>query len=175
MTNDTQKTPCIATTPGGRKCAGYVLNGTPVSLCYDHAFQVYLNMHARVTGEMKGHFERLRRAELNIPLVDPLVTMAYEEQSQVYYIRIGEWIKIGYTANMRQRINSLRVEAKDILATEPGGRAKERERHLQFANIRQGRRENFERTADLLTHIGRVRREHGKPIMTGFIDHKKIA
>ena len=175
MTNDTQKTPCIAIYESGRKCKGYVLNGTPVALCYEHAFQVYLDMHGRMAGEMKGYFERLRRAELNIPLVAPEVTKAYEEQSQVYYIRIGEWIKIGYTANMRQRINSLRVEPKDILATEPGGRAKERERHLQFANIRQGRRENFERTADLLTHIARVRREHGRPIMTGFIADKKIA
>lgn len=176
MTNDTQKTPCIATSQSGKSCGGTVLKGTPVALCYEHAFQVYLNMHSRVTGQMKTYFDALARAENGEPATnDPERHKAYAEQSQVYYIRMGDYIKIGYTQNLKERLNGLRVDAADVLATEPGSRAKERERHLQFADIRIGRRENFERTADLLTHIAKVRREHGKPKMTGYIQQKRIA
>lgn len=133
-------------------------------------------MQGRMRNHMRGINTALERAEKGEdPNKDPERVKAYEEQSQVYYIRIGDHIKIGYTQNLKERINGLRVDASDVLATEPGGREKERERHLQFADIRIGRRENFERTADLLTHIAKVRREHGKPKMTGYVKLNKAA
>jgi hypothetical protein len=134
---------------------------------------VYLNVQSRINGNLKNMFtlqERLEKGE--DPYKDPARETAYAEQSQVYYIRMGDHIKIGYTQNLKERLTGLRVDVSDVLATEPGGRAKERERHLQFADIRIGRRENFERTADLLTHIAKVRRENGKPIITGYITKK---
>jgi hypothetical protein len=70
---------------------------------------------------------------------------------------------------MSERLKSLRVDVTDVMATEPGGRDKERERHEQFADIRRGRKENFERTPELLTHIAKVRRENGKPKITGHV------
>lgn len=147
-----------------------------MALCHEHALLVYLNMQSRINGTLKDLFVTQERVEKGEdPRVDPKRVMAYAEQSQVYYIRMGDHIKIGYTQNLKERIGGLRVDTSDVLATEPGGRAKERERHLQFADIRIGRRENFERTADLLTHIAKVRRENGKPKITGYIKASKAA
>lgn len=91
-----------------------------------------------------------------------------EEQSQVYYVRIGDHVKIGYTINLRQRLGSLRVSEAALLATEPGGRERERKRHLQFAAERVGRRENFNPSRRLLAHIEAIKAEHGEPKITTY-------
>lgn len=89
-----------------------------------------------------------------------------EGQSQVYYVRIGDRVKIGYSINLKQRLNALRVPESALLATEPGGRQLERERHLQFAAERVGRREDFNPSRRLLAHIEAIKAEHGDPKLT---------
>jgi len=131
-----------------------------------------MKMHSSVTGHLKQIHKAMERHEKGPSKEEVALDQAWKEQSQVYYIRIGDYIKIGYTQNLKQRISGLRVDKSDVLATEPGGQPKERERHLQFADIRIGQRENFERTADLLTHIAKVRHENGPPKMTGFVSQK---
>jgi hypothetical protein len=131
-----------------------------------------MKMHSSVTGHLKQIHKAMERQEKGETEEEKARKEAYAEQSQVYYIRMGDHIKIGFTQNLRERVIGLRVDKSDILATEPGGREKERQRHLQFADIRIGHRENFERTADLLTHIAKVRRENGPPKMTGYLNQK---
>ncbi|RFA16865.1 ATPase [Subtercola boreus] len=70
----------------------------------------------------------------------------------VYYIRSGERIKIGTSANPRQRLGSLYYE--ELLAFEPGGRMTERRRHAQFAEHRVPRSEWFAVHPELVAHIG---------------------
>lgn len=89
-------------------------------------------------------------------------------QSVVYYVRIGDHVKIGYTINLRQRLGALRVDDDALLATEPGGRQLERERHLEFAPERVGKRENFNPSRRLLAHIEAVRERHGEPLITDY-------
>lgn len=160
---------CIVTSPAGRPCAKLAYNNVPVALCFDHAFSVYMSISSSVGMNLRNIHEAMERDAKGETDKDAARREAYAEQAQVYYIRIGDHIKIGFTQNLLERISGLRVDASDVLAAEPGGRAKERERHLQFADIRIGKRENFERTADLLTHIAKVRRENGKPKMTGYV------
>lgn len=90
------------------------------------------------------------------------------EVSQVYYLEMpyGK-IKIGYTINVVQRCSNLRVHRDSLLATEPGGRQMERVRHRQFASIRDGQREDFDKTPELLAHIEKIKAEYGPPIITG--------
>ncbi|SMH27777.1 T5orf172 domain-containing protein [Rathayibacter oskolensis] len=73
----------------------------------------------------------------------------------VYYIRFGERIKIGTSANPRQRLRRLRHE--ELLAFERGGRALEQHRHEQFAAERLEHTEWFARSAGLDAHIDVVR------------------
>lgn len=73
----------------------------------------------------------------------------------VYYIRFGERIKIGTSANPRQRLHRLRHE--ELLAFERGGRALEQHRHAQFADERLERTEWFARSDALDRHVDAVR------------------
>lgn len=52
------------------------------------------------------------------------------KQDVVYYFRVGNRIKIGYTSDIRQRAKYLAPE--EILGWEPGGAELERRRHQQF-------------------------------------------
>lgn len=54
--------------------------------------------------------------------------------SVVYYMRLGNRVKIGVTSNLARRLEAVRPE--ELLATEPGDRAIEQARHRQFADLR---------------------------------------
>lgn len=69
----------------------------------------------------------------------------------VYYIRFDDRIKIGTTANPRQRLQ--RLWHDDVLAFERGDRLVERRRHAQFAGLRQGTSEWFSPAPTLDRHI----------------------
>ncbi|WP_082513373.1 MULTISPECIES: GIY-YIG nuclease family protein [unclassified Leifsonia] len=73
----------------------------------------------------------------------------------VYYIRFGDLIKIGTSANPRRRIASLPHD--EVLAFERGDRRLERQRHLQFAAHQMNRGEWFQVHDELLTHIATLR------------------
>jgi hypothetical protein len=71
----------------------------------------------------------------------------------VYYVRMGELIKIGTTTHLARRMQELyAAEHGALLATEPGGQSLEAERHRQFADERQ-HRELFNPSDRLLAHI----------------------
>lgn len=90
----------------------------------------------------------------------------YAAQSVVYYVRIGETIKIGTTTNMKARMGGLMVD--EVLATEPGDRQLEAMRHKQFRHLRI-RGERFRPEPDLLSHVAMVREHYGEPNMTSYL------
>lgn len=74
-----------------------------------------------------------------------------ERESRVYYIRRADnLVKIGFSTNVEVRMRDLGVW--DLLVTEPGGRALERERHEQFADLRV-RGEWFRYERPLIEHV----------------------
>lgn len=75
------------------------------------------------------------------------------ERERVYYVRIGDRCKIGYTASMWGRLVSLNPE--ELLAVEPGGRNLERERHVQFRKLRT-HGEWFRLDQPLLDHVAEL-------------------
>ncbi len=72
----------------------------------------------------------------------------------VYYIRFRDRIKIGTTANPRQRLSRLWHE--ELLAFEQGDRLVEHRRHQEFAASRLGRSEWFSASPALEEHIDRL-------------------
>ncbi|MFD0791344.1 GIY-YIG nuclease family protein [Microbacterium insulae] len=70
----------------------------------------------------------------------------------VYYLRYDDRIKIGTTANPRQRLAAIWHD--ELLAFERGDRAVERRRHVQFADDRFGGTEWFRRSPALEAHVG---------------------
>lgn len=69
----------------------------------------------------------------------------------VYYLRYADRVKIGTTANPRQRFAAVRHD--ELLALERGDRRRERARHAQFAAQRFGATEWFRLDDDLAAHI----------------------
>ncbi len=69
----------------------------------------------------------------------------------VYYIRFGDRIKIGTTANPRQRL--ARLWHDEVLAFERGDRLVEHRRHEQFAAWRLDRSEWFTPSSELEAHV----------------------
>lgn len=84
------------------------------------------------------------------------------EGSLVYYVQIGDYIKIGFSTRLRRRYATLRADR--LLAIEPGGPELERARHRDFAADRiDMRRENFRQSQSLLEHIADLRDCYGLP------------
>lgn len=71
----------------------------------------------------------------------------------VYYLRYAERVKIGTTMNPQVRLSAIRHDT--LLAFEPGDRIVERQRHEQFAHLREGG-EWFTATPELLAHIAKI-------------------
>ena len=69
----------------------------------------------------------------------------------VYYLRQGDRVKIGTTANPRQRFGAIWHE--EVLAFERGDRRREQQRHEQFAADRFPGSEWFRVTPALTAHI----------------------
>jgi hypothetical protein len=69
----------------------------------------------------------------------------------VYYLRNGDRVKIGTTANPRQRFAAIWHE--EVMAFERGDRRRERYRHEQFAADRLGGSEWFDLTPAIAEHV----------------------
>lgn len=77
----------------------------------------------------------------------------------VYYVRIGQLVKIGTTGQLATRLKAFPPDAV-VLATEPGARELEHERHRQFHGTcatEQG--EYFYPSAALIEHINSLREQ----------------
>lgn len=78
----------------------------------------------------------------------------------VYYIRMGDVIKIGYAADVAKRMRNYPPSA-ELLAAHPGTPAVEREMHKRFAaDLAQGR-EWFRESDELVAHIAQVVEQFG--------------
>lgn len=80
----------------------------------------------------------------------------------VYYLRVGGYIKIGWTADLAKR---MRAYAPDtiLLATQPGTRKDEQRLHKIFAAHRTHGREWYAMTPSVMHHIEQVAAQHGTP------------
>lgn len=72
----------------------------------------------------------------------------------VYYLRYADRVKIGTTANPRQRFGAIWHD--EVMAFERGDRALEQRRHAQFAADRYERTEWFRLSDALRAHIATV-------------------
>lgn len=165
---------CTAQKRNGAFCDLRSAPDMPFPICAKHASILLDHMGGSL------HYPDLRRVVGPDPMAPKTVASAefdayterraqrQKDQTQVYYVRIGDRVKIGYTVNMKQRMVALRVPIDNVLATEPGGRETELQRHAMFKEERHGRLEEFNPSRRLLAHIDTVKAEHGEPNITGY-------
>lgn len=79
-----------------------------------------------------------------------------EDNAVVYYVRVGELIKIGTTTQIKARLRAY-PPGSSLLATEPGGLDAEQRRHDQFAGALAHGNEWFHPTTKLMVHIESLR------------------
>lgn len=79
-----------------------------------------------------------------------------EELDVIYYVQVGELIKLGTTTNLARRMNGYPPDAA-VLATEQGSYGLEGERIEQFSEYLAGRREWFHPGPRLVAHIESLR------------------
>lgn len=143
-------------------CGGDVEPGSPVPLCRRDVIAVHDywrqrdDLAARVLrGEGAGpDGAALLRAARSRP-------QPKDQPGHVYYVRLGDRVKIGWSGNVTRRVRELPTE--QLLAIEPGDRQLEHDRHVQFDHLSAAGREWFRLAPDLLTHVIQVRQDHGVP------------
>ncbi|ROP65924.1 T5orf172 domain-containing protein [Curtobacterium sp. PhB130] len=154
-------------------CAGASAPGAPVPLCSSHVLVVSdfgaahhgtedaLPGPCLVCGSRVGvrFASGMLCAVCEWPYGDvPDQDLAPPRVDVVYYLRqqdgVGDRIKIGTTANPRQRL--ARIAHQDLLAFERGDRMLERHRHAQFTASRYPGTEWFRVTPALLEHVAVV-------------------
>lgn len=85
-----------------------------------------------------------------------------EADGWVYYMRINNRIKIGFTTNLRQRSRNY-PPGTELLAVEPGSRELEARRHDQFSRSLAQGREWFAESEALTRHIAELAEQYATP------------
>jgi hypothetical protein len=81
-------------------------------------------------------------------------TVRRPTQSVVYYMRLGNRCKIGWSADVNTRMQT--IAAEELLATEPGGPKLEQQRHDEFRRLRTSG-EWFRYESPLTEHVEQLR------------------
>lgn len=101
----------------------------------------------------KRYAASLEEPDLPKPEYGPPPREPRQEASRVYYMRIGNRVKIGFSTNLIERVKTINPE--ELMAVEPGGQDVERRRHGQFCQLRT-HGEWFELEEPLTSHIARL-------------------
>jgi hypothetical protein len=139
-------------------------------LCLDHAWSHYDAMNQYLV--WRGVTDELEAAALVAALKARQVPLdaytdeefadakAAREVGWVYYLRVGDQVKIGFSSDVRRRLRAY-PPGSELLAVEPGDKKLERRRHNEFFEWLAAGREWFEPSAELLKHIQDVVDVHG--------------
>lgn len=148
-------TRCTVERHNGLFCDAPSAPDMPFPICAKHAIKLYRRMRDLIDAA---------------PIADKRAIQNRPHQATyrdvVYYVQIGDVIKIGYTANFWQRMVSYPPH-KRVLATEDGNHTLELKRHRQFAPFLQYGQEWFRPGEPLIRHINRLRARVGVPRVTG--------
>lgn len=122
--------------------------------------QRFLQVFERMSDEKAIRLEEWRREDEQYEA--DKASLRQDRAGFVYYLRIGERIKVGYSVDVKRRMRAY-PPGSQLLAVEPGDRELERQRHHQFAGSRTDGREWFRPTPDIDELIEQLVQQHGDP------------
>lgn len=135
-----------------------------IAVCRYHAIKIWAVIDK--TSDRKPLTEiqmnrHLRQARADQERIDELESRRVQPGT-VYYLQVGEHVKIGFTADLKQRMKAYPPTSK-LLAAHPGTRHLEGEMHRTFGGSRAAGREWFLDTPELRRHIDQVVSQFGAP------------
>jgi len=153
---------CTVQNSRGEFCDAPSYPDMPYPVCARHAIRLW----KRVTDhlEARGN-DPLARARLVNGMLDGFEAKRPAPETRVarvYYVQVGELIKIGTTVTIKQRMLAY-GPARKLLTTELGGYELERQRHRQFARLLEAGNEWFRPGPELIEHINGLRKANGAP------------
>lgn len=133
-------------------CERDVVDGSPVRLCAHHIREVYEFAQDLVAQRWDGAV-REYVADLHDTFKPPRSVLKRPKQGYVYFVRLGDRVKIGYSENVPQRLAA--VPHEEVLGVIPGTMDDEQGWHQLLADYRTVG-EWFRADDDVLAAIGRV-------------------
>lgn len=165
MPKSTHWSTCTAQKESGEFCDAPSMPDVPFPICFRHAAQIYRFLRGAIDGASQSDNSLEIISDMFEERNKRVLAEAALQQGLVYYVQIGEHVKIGFTTNLRGRLAQYPPNRR-LLATEPGFEDVERQRHAEFSQYRYMGREWFEPGPDLLAHINRLRlAERARPIV----------
>jgi hypothetical protein len=151
---------CAVMDDDERLCSKAALPAAPWPICATHALAVYRFIGDQVADHAMNtpvlvravHLATMEAVRLRRSIRRPPPDVMNGWPAVVYYIRVGDLIKIGTTTSLLERVRAYPPDSQ-LLAVEPGAEAVEQRRHEQFAHLLAARREWFRPAADLMEHI----------------------
>lgn len=140
--------------------------GTP--MCRVHALQVFDLVTAGIPYDELEKRIRFRPSHLRevAETAVPQKKSARDEPGTIYYVKVGSFVKIGFTKDLDRRMASYPPDSK-LLAVHPGTLRMERAIHARFCADLMERREWFADSERIRDHIARVVEEYGYPQLPG--------
>jgi hypothetical protein len=123
------KTQCVVNS----RCLGSVVAGSPVALCAKHFREVY-QFAQDIIAEGWDSAVRDYVSDLHKTFKPPRSVTKQPRQGYVYFIQLGDRVKIGFTENPKQRFRDLPHEK--IIGIVKGTRADEKGWHVMLADYR---------------------------------------
>lgn len=154
--------PCPIPLWGGEPCGKPNHPVAPFAICGDHARKLYEAFDSYIGGVTQNE---IFRASMALDWLEDHrrkeATWAKDDElALVYYVQIGEHIKVGYTTNLTLRLRSY-PPYRRLLATEPGGRSLEGQRLREFKHLVDAGQEWLRPGPDLIAHINELRAADG--------------
>lgn len=158
------KVSCVALNER-RPCQLSPVMVTPVPLCETHRLQVAISaLPELIWRAIAPDGSERAKPQAEDPDAELLVDQAWpvrfdapvrgRHEAIVYFTANGGRVKIGFTRNLRERLNALCVRREAVLLLLRGGRELEAALHQRFAACRVTGTEWFDLAPDLLSYIG---------------------
>lgn len=129
----------------------------PVPFCHEHILYIWSLVerdmrHQGITVEDydRDQAEQTRKRAQEIADAIP---------GFIYYLQVGEHLKIGYTTDLQRRVREYPPTAR-LLARHHGTPDDEKELHARFAAFRTSGREWYLDVPEIRAHIGEVNEQH---------------
>lgn len=142
-----------------RECGEPRVNND-IPLCHEHVIRVWGYVEDLEADGVKVVARKKMADVAEIQAAEEEQRQRWAEESRkagwVYYLRVGELIKIGYTNDIYRRVKQYPPNVK-FLAFHPGTLGLEQEYHRNFAQSRAMGREWYHPTEEVMAQVRRAR------------------